>query len=852
MADTSHIRNISQSHQERTIIKQAPDMVVYLEGLPYLLNPWGPDGVAVVPLNDFVTSISGAADVGTFIPGATINLSVPNHQKTLFQGPGGNCPLRTMMEVKIFTRGYYLTNEGETVYHRIFWGVIDNVNLVENETTLQITLACKGILHLFDLMQFNLAPSAQTAGNTGSKVVAYTDNLHAHTPIQAILQMFLAPLGDKMGKVNVVDKNTVVAQDNLGLGHNEESVGKIMTAMYVTKWTEHLLNIRKGLRLFGLSKDPIDCDPGISATESKLFASMDTRSEGGALRQNKTEAASLDDYNFALVSEYLPSYAISSIQLIQSSIASRLDKVKEMTTEAMGWEGYQDVDGSIVIKPPLYNLNPLNTRDTPLDRNPFVINLDERLGGDTFMEDESQVRLTRVAVKGRMTDSDSIAVSEGGHNLLPVGVYADPILIKQFGLRHEGVKQIQYLGRHTNMLYAFAAAELTSTIKRWKTYTVTIPLRPEIRLGFPIHITWRDFMAYLDNVSWNYTRGSSATMTLSTVMVRTRELFPGQTEIQGVPTTVFAPIRNAILRWTTPGPITPAQAKNPLSPINSPATLPMPAKVDMSPEQKRLRDQMGRTAQVAGNPPDLPGYAWRIQEDTGAAGAAVPDAQVFLSMGVNVTDFNARFATSFYKEPRSVDAYYFMAVQNYAIPYTDADGYVLARPFPWGRFTKLEDALDIFTRSSKHRTGAVLPFESRATGAAATEKGTSQAGNEAASVLKDPAAAFMLTGLGTPTSESIQGTNTVVERLSDLMQLVGDDTTCFTVKHITTGDTTGSGLAPNPNGPAVGESNTIRQQAQAVQGNSGMHPDDIPAFAGEMVSGPALDLTDFKKGKVSL
>lgn len=831
MGSQNSTRNILQTHQERTVIKQAPDVVVYIDGLPYLFNRWGDEGPTVVNFNDYVVSASGAADIGTPIPSATINLSVPNHEKSKFMGPGGNVPLYTMSEIKVFTKGYYLTKDGQTVYHRIFWGIVDSITQADNGTSLEITLSCKGILRLFDIMQFNMNPALMTGQQAGTQVTPFKDVQALLTPLAAIEQMFSAPLGNEFGNIDTVDPGTILPVTASGVGGDEANAKAIIDSVYsssVSKWFLHLKSIRKAVRLFGIKGDLSDRPAPLAASDKDATV---RQSEKGATEKNtKTLAEALSTYEPDLIMEYLPSFAMGELNLMQSNVVSRLQRVSEMVS-VMGWEGYQDLDGGIVIKPPLFNLNPLNT-STSEDRNPFIINLDEKLGTDTLLEDESQVVLTRVAVQGTLQAANAIQIENGGVNFLPVGIYADPMLIRQFGLRHEGVKQISFVGNSANALYAYAVSELTKTIKRWKTYTVTIPMRPELRLGFPIHIAWRDMMGYLENISWTYTRGNSATMTLSTTMVRTREVVG----VQKNGTMTYAPVENAILRWT--------KARDSKSAtggiVDTNVTVATPVAARLTALQTKFQASTATTTNTVGMPQDLPGCAWRIQNDTGlkhdgeAPGAT--DVQ-FVKAGTSPDKFKARFESDFFVKQRPADAYYMLAVQTYAMPYTDSMGYVLARPFPWGRYTKLETALDVFTRASGGRTGSVLSFDS-------TRRSKADPNGLITSFQKDRTDAFLLTGLGTPSfGSAVAQQSQLITKLTSLVTLMSDNVTHFVVTYPTKSDPNGSGLFANPYNASTGDE-ALRSTANPGAGGQEAWPrmsvERAQSYSEDMVRPPEL------------
>ena len=64
--------------------------------------------------------------------------------------------------------------------------------------------------------------------------------------------------------------------------------------------------------------------------------------------------------DMAKVQSFTPDFKIGNINLTGSMITSRLTKIKEFV-DKLGWEFYQDIDGSIVVKPQLFNLDVTNT-----------------------------------------------------------------------------------------------------------------------------------------------------------------------------------------------------------------------------------------------------------------------------------------------------------------------------------------------------------------------------------------------------------------------------------------------------------------------------------------------------------
>lgn len=750
MSETQ-IRNIVQTHQERPIVKMAPDLVVYIDGLPYLINDYIGESGTLVNFNDFVASSSGAADIDTFIPACTVNISVPGDMKHLFQAPAGHRVLRAMSEIKIFSKGYYLSAEGNSVYHRVFWGVISNVNHSDNRKTLEITLSCKGILYLFDLMQINVSPSVQNAQQNGISATAMVSRDSSLTPFGIILKTFTSPLNS-----NVIDQEAITG-NGTGYGGGKENEALAFQRTYAAKWSTHLLDIHKSVRLFSskVSLDPQDRRDRPSSEATK--ASARSESEVGKSVEMYPEHAVVDQIaDSALLEQFTPDWRVGNVTLQQSVIVSRLARTKEMV-DLMGWEGYQDIDGSIIIKPPLYNLDCMDT-DANIDRNPFVIRPHDLVdGAETETEDEGQVRLTRMTVHG----THNVIIQDQGIPLVPHASFLDPHLVAQFGLRQEPAKAVTFVENSSYLLYAYAVSELTKVTRKYRTYSATIPMRPELRLGFTIYMPHLDYYAYLENISWNYTRGSKVTMTLLATSVRPRELFPQEQErtvkksdgsSETVKRWVYTPLPNRIYKFTKP----PTQAPEKPRPDDAMGTIPT-----TNPEQKLSTEQSQALARFKMNrsfvqtEPDTDVLSWRVQEDV----------------------------EGLFTAPLKVNQAYCDLVSKKAMPYTDAKGYVLLRPFPWGRFISLGDALDMFTRPEGKRTGKLLPFEAK--GKASVDSTTTQATADTEGRID----AFIMAGIGTPSgsvsdpTKGVLGDDKLATVLASVYDKVQDDTVCFILSY---------------------------------------------------------------------
>ena len=167
-------------------------MIVYINNLPYITNYWISDeqgNPVTVNINDFLQSININMGVEYAIPNASFRLYIPNHLRYLFQAPGGNSILTTMDEITIFCKGYFLSESGESVYHRVFRGIITGLGYSDEGTSLNIDVSCEGILKFLELMTVATNPAASNLG--GIAPTANRDIMGHTSPYLQVAALFL-------------------------------------------------------------------------------------------------------------------------------------------------------------------------------------------------------------------------------------------------------------------------------------------------------------------------------------------------------------------------------------------------------------------------------------------------------------------------------------------------------------------------------------------------------------------------------------------------------------------------------------------------------------------------------------
>jgi hypothetical protein len=748
------IRNISQTVQEREIIKTAPDVVVFIDGLPYLINlfvndPKTGQDRTYVNFNDHVTSFSATYDTDAMVPNCTVTLQVPNYQKFLYQMPGGNNLLQTMAQIQVYAKGYYMSSTGDTVYRRVFKGVTSYIGYNDNGRTLEISIQCHGIMHLLEKMQTNIHPSSNTTAHTGVSQTIWQSKYGNGNCFEVLAQVFLDALRSDMFQFG-----SLMNQSMLNNGEGSDPFWAAVRRGYMAKWQAVLTNMVKDVHIFGPYKDILGKNVIMKKSQVWGNPGKDVQSSAVSKVSVTAEKDLVSQYStyYGNISTYFPFRNITALDLKNNVIVNRLDIIREVTAK-MDYEAYQDLDGKIIIKPPLYNLdvvnvgtrskqsqtnpgssqNSLTNQATAIyeTNNPFVIYLSEIIT-EQENEDQTAIRRTRTTVVGNVLKSLGNSY-DPFHS--PVAEYIDVSKMAKFGLREEPLHQVPWIGLdQLETLFAHAAAETARANRGYRTYTVTIPMRPELKLGFPVYIPHKDMYAYIKNISLNFSIGGTATMTLTCDSVR-RRVYVNTQQTSGSGNSqssfsAYTPAPDLVYQWTE---VDPAASEFDLTnpnPDSSPnagqivaqqqAMLNAGTISGVSNNNSNVSDLVG-TSQTLKNPqknpdgtstlptPDqLKVYSLRSQQLSNKLGNQfdTPFATYVIKndgdekQGTTSKDF----PNGFFVKQRPADLSYIQTLcgnktkhTNSVIPFTDHKGYEVIAPFPWGRYVDLNTALKTFT-----------------------------------------------------------------------------------------------------------------------------------------------------------
>jgi hypothetical protein len=412
-----------------------------------------------------------------------------------------------MMEIEIYAKGYYLV-EGLPQYYPIFWGIITEVTDSYSSGEHTVSIHASDILKWWELCKININPAyTASSGQQGRNLVG---NVFASSnPYDIIFSLANQSFGDVIvgtGSMNALVRDTT----------QQQTFDSALSDMMLY-WEKRFARMRNNLVLYGAS--------GVSVRGDKLFQEYSqkkgvvdvahiastsvrdaTSSEGG---QFVFDPASNKVAAFKTVTSNA-----GQIGLWQSEYQTKLE-LANAAKEAIGFEFYMDVTGDIVFKPPFYNLDVLSNKPISWVQDVDVIDWE-------FSESESEVvtQLTMQGSYGGTTDYGT------GEEITPLTTVTDYHLLRKYGWRTHPYNS-EFL--KDPQLMFFHGLDVLDRInsKRFRG-SVTIPMRPELRLGFPIYLASKDKdqIWYVSGISHSIAFGGRATTTLTLTARRVKFIAP--------------------------------------------------------------------------------------------------------------------------------------------------------------------------------------------------------------------------------------------------------------------------------------------------------------------------------------
>lgn len=545
----------------RKVVKHTPDALVYING--DLSVPGCPTCGGRIDLQKYITQVS--VDPSTEGPAtASITLHIPRHAgDPLFHD--GNSIIRPGLEVHVYMRGYFPTkgllsnttpaqtggvdvrNAALYPYYMVFHGVTTEVSHEYSGGEHTATISCADMLHFWQYQRMATSGSAFGARPTNSKVKM---SLVGHTmtgmsPYAIIYQLYRDVQGSAGGVEFALGNKTNASA-------NSTVVGESLFSLSILYWEKRFSQTVMSLRMFGAdgtlynafqaaflaslsSKDP--------ETIAKKYAGKNAQSYENDPLIRASRAAGFNPFSVGLGASgssgkegqlginvaQLQAFASDisqwgNVNLWETQYVTKLE-VANNVKEACGFEFYQDVDGDLVFKPPFYNL------DTSGSRVYRIEDIDIISLSTTEREPEA-----------------TVVKATGGHfqNMKGFGLennewgtraeFIDYRAVAQYGWRQQTFETTY----HTNPQAMFFAC-----VARYDIFNIgvkgascTIPIRPELRPGYPVYIPSLDCFYYIHSMNHSLSFGGQCTTTLNLVGRRAKFFAPGEPPLSGQRATI--------------------------------------------------------------------------------------------------------------------------------------------------------------------------------------------------------------------------------------------------------------------------------------------------------------------------
>jgi hypothetical protein len=486
----------------RPTIAIAPDAMVFINGESDLIGC--PNCKRKFDLGKYITSIQVNLDVDSVPGSASISLSVPRHVIDDFYF-NGRPVVTTMMEVEIYSKGYY-TLEGLPQYYPLFWGLITEVGSSFSGGEHTVTIQCADILKWWELCRMNINPAFTGASAQLGRSI-FGNTLYGTNVYDMIFTLSNMAFGDVM-----------VATGSLTSLIKEQAQAKTFRAAMgdiMQYWSSRFTRIRSNLLLYGVNGVAIRGDSIAHAYKSGK-AKPGQQSIANAVRNANggTSAAQLifdpTDPGVTAFRTQFPS--AGEVNFWQSEYQTKLE-IANSCKEAVGFEFYMDVTGDIVFKPPFYNLDILSNKPISWIQDIDILDWD-------FTDSESEV-VTQLTIEGNFGGNIDYGF---GPEITPFTSVTDYHLLRKYGWRSHTYPS-EFMGDTMRMFYH--GLDILDRINSKRNQaTITIPHRPELRLGFPIYLAPLDEVWYIRGLNHNIQFGGRTTTSLSLTARRQKFIAP--------------------------------------------------------------------------------------------------------------------------------------------------------------------------------------------------------------------------------------------------------------------------------------------------------------------------------------
>lgn len=563
--------------RNKGVLKLAPDFIVSVNGrndarvvTSKSTTSASEEGSYAASFQDIkfrsgLTAFNSSASVVPGSGGCTLTFVCPQYDSLnqsfyITQPNGVKVPFfSTMMEVRVYAKGRFMRRDGGDFipsYYPVFWGFITSVNESSNSSETIFNLSCRDMLGWWEYQNVNVVAAAPNERWGGASVPSTGSLYRFMNPWEIILNLFRETGFDNFIFPSLLAVGTVPPELGLpasAMSKNAQDLGlwEMLSGGVIDSWLGRY-GIGKrdstagkrdaafsNLELFGVSKvidlsdaanspfvadenaedafrshkDPLVPDSETTANRTNLNGGTDENSKSVSKAQSTGDrvyrAKKFQDLShdikmdFSVFGRVLPFGSLDSYNIGTEPVRMTKLEVAAHAADGIHFEFFQDTNGMFVFKPPFYNM------DT--SRNPVYVIKAGDIIDQQYAEDSSQI-VTFIEASGpvlMLTTGPDYSTT-----------HADFGLMKQYGIREKTVK-LAY-GNSPDELRAMAAGEMARTNAKAFTGSLTIPFRPELRLGYPVYIDHMDTYYYVTNIQHSLTMGNTSTTTLTLEAKRSR------------------------------------------------------------------------------------------------------------------------------------------------------------------------------------------------------------------------------------------------------------------------------------------------------------------------------------------
>lgn len=486
----------------RPTVVTAPDAIVYINGEQDVIGC--PNCKRRFDFGKYITSIQTNLDVDSAPGSASISMSVPRHSIDDFYFDGVPV-ISPMMEVEIYGKGYYLL-EGVPQYYPMFWGLVTEVSAAYASGEHTVTIQCADILKWWEICRMNINPAfTGPTGQLGRSI--FGNVLYGTNPYDLIFTLANMAFGDVIlgtgSLVSLYKESGQRATFNAALGD------------IMQYWSSRFSRIRSNLLLYGINGIAVRGDSIAHAYESGKFkpgkspvANAVRNANGGS----KAAQLAFDPTDPDVTAFRTQFSQAGEVNFWQHEYQTKLE-IANLCKEAVGFEFYMDVTGDIVFKPPFFNLDILSNKPVSWLQDIDIIDIN-------FSDSEAEV-VTQLTIQGSFGGNIDYGF---GPEITPFTSVTDYHLLRKYGWRPHTYNS-EFMGDLTRMFYHGLDILDRINSKRHQA-TANIPMRPELRLGFPVYIPFIDQVWYVKGISNNIAFGGRATTSLTLTARRGKFLAP--------------------------------------------------------------------------------------------------------------------------------------------------------------------------------------------------------------------------------------------------------------------------------------------------------------------------------------